>query len=112
MLDVCASYVGSVSENDPLPAPILTASHEDCIGNDVLFTFPAVACTPSMYLMIVTVTSGNGPLQGPLRSGVVSQVEKSTLVDTLSPVPGPTGPGPLALPHQLQVASNICGVTS
>ena len=29
---------------------------------------------------------------------------------TLSPVPGPTGPGPLLLPHQLLVASIVYGL--
>src|SRR3989344_8610639 len=96
--------------NEPLPAPMFTAFHVASIGNERLLAFPAVACTPSTYFTIVTVTSGaggKGPSHGPLtRSEVVSHEVKSmvALAPTLSPEPGPTGPGPLASPHQLHSA--------
>src|SRR3990167_1974320 len=57
---------------------------------------------------MVTVTSGKGPSHGPFtRSDVVSHGWKVTFVLTESPVPGPTGPGPLTAPHQLHVASKL-----
>src|SRR5438270_4887260 len=42
-------------------------------------------------------------MQAPPGDGVMSQGLYATLVLTLSPEPGPTGPGPLAAPHQLHV---------
>src|SRR5256885_16965607 len=44
-------------------------------------------------------------MQDPPGAGAVSQGVKSTFVLTLSPEPGPTGPGPSAAPHQLHSAS-------
>src|SRR3989344_1451323 len=97
-----------LSAYEPLPAPILTAFHVAFIGNDEVAAFAEVACTPSMFLTIVTVTSGRGPSHGPLtRSDVVSHGVKSTVVVTGEPDPGPTGPGPLALPHQLHSALRL-----
>src|SRR5712664_1170965 len=43
------------------------------------------------------------PMQGPLRLAETSQGVKVTPVLTLSPVPEPIRPGPLAAPHQLHV---------
>src|SRR5438105_8486170 len=43
------------------------------------------------------------PRQAPMGKGAVSQGVKLTLGLTLAPNAGPTGPGPLGSPHQLQV---------
>src|SRR5438045_4519638 len=45
------------------------------------------------------------PIQSPPGDAAMSQGLYVTFVLTLSPEPVPTGPGPLAAPHQLQVAS-------
>src|SRR5882762_2636398 len=44
---------------------------------------------------------GTPPRHAPPGAGAMSQGVKSTLVLTLAPVPGPTGPGPSAESHQL-----------
>src|SRR2546426_7259291 len=72
---------------------------------------PSIAKTgsPSTWPPPVTFpgVEGTPPRQFPVGAGAMSQGVKSTFVLTLSPVPGPTGPGPLASPHQLQVASRV-----
>src|ERR1019366_5920641 len=46
---------------------------------------------------------GKPPAQEPSRLDVTNHGAKVTLVLTLLPEPGPTRPGPLVAPHQLQV---------
>src|SRR5207237_10170021 len=67
--------------------------------------------SPEVSILPPPVTLYGGgrkpPPQAPPGAGATSQGLKSTFGLTLSPAPGPTGPGPLEEPHQLQVASRI-----
>jgi hypothetical protein len=59
-----------------------------------------------VLVVIVVVVVGGIPVHAAFaRSPPTSQGLKVALPDTESPVPGPAPDGPLALPHQLQVAS-------
>jgi len=80
----------------PLPQllPLCSPSITPLAGKLALAVEEAIAVAP--YEARATLVGHAG---GQLET-LVSQFEKSTLVLTLSPLPGPTGPGPLAAPHQ------------
>src|SRR5437773_4979361 len=63
--------------------------------------------SPGIWPPPVTFPGVDGapPRHAPPGAGMMSQGVKSTLGLTLSPEPGPTGPGPSAAPHQLHSAS-------
>src|SRR5688500_7124406 len=88
-----------VASFQPPPAPQLFPSRSPSMtldaGKFALNCEEAVAVAPKEASPTLT-----GHAEGQFDS-LVSQLEKSTRVLTLSPMPGPTGPGPLAAPHQL-----------
>src|SRR5437763_1593637 len=89
----------------PLPQllPLCSPSITPLAGKLALSCEEATAVAP--YEASATlVGQGGGQL-----ATFVSQLEKSTRVLTWSPLPGPTGPGPLAAPHQLLCALTVAG---
>ncbi len=79
---------------------------------DVVLTVVVVVEVVVVRLVVVVVVTvvlvvvAPPPVHAALtRSAPTSQGLNPTLADTESPVPGPEPDGPLALPHQLQVAS-------
>jgi hypothetical protein len=93
MVGLVVTNGASETQNDSCPA---------ASGPFMPFNVASVAV---MTVAGLVVTAGKGPLQALVRFAEVSHVEAVTLVDTGEPEPGPTGPGPVALPHQLHEAS-------
>src|SRR3989344_7133267 len=88
-----------LSAKEPLPAPIFVAFHVAFIGNDEVAAFADVACTPSIFLTIVTVTS---------EAGIVPENR-----DTLSKrKPFPAVPGAAVPPVRKMRSSVVRGVCS
>src|SRR6266566_3845413 len=89
----------------PLPQllPLCSPSIAPLAGKFAFTVEDATAVAP--YEASATfVGQGGGQLEV-----LVNQFEKSTRVLTRSPLPGPTGPGPLAAPHQLACALTVAG---